>query len=149
MEVLVVEQDRRIVEALRAAGTAAVYGDAGHELVLERAHLERAILLVVALRDPQTSRRVIQVARRANERTDRARRTRATTPTIAQGRRETRCARRRGVASEMTDTRCMPWVRLRDRVIERAAGRVRVDCQSAGTRAPRSAPAIDMCRKSS
>ncbi|MEK6207984.1 MAG: cation:proton antiporter [Chloroflexota bacterium] len=68
MEVLVVEQDRRIVEELRAAGTAAVYGDAGHELVLERAHLERAILLVVALRDPQTSRRVVQVARRANER---------------------------------------------------------------------------------
>ena len=68
MEVLVVEQDRRVVEDLRAAGTAAVYGDAGHELVLERAHLERAILLVVALRDPQTSRRVIQVARRANER---------------------------------------------------------------------------------
>jgi CPA2 family monovalent cation:H+ antiporter-2 len=68
MEVLVVEQDRRIVEDLRAAGTAAVYGDAGHELVLEKAHLERAILLVVALRDPQTSRRVTQVARRANER---------------------------------------------------------------------------------
>ena len=68
MEVLVVEQDRRVVEDLRAAGTAAVYGDAGHELVLERAHLERAILLVVALRDPQTSRRVVQVARRANER---------------------------------------------------------------------------------
>jgi CPA2 family monovalent cation:H+ antiporter-2 len=68
MEVLVVEQDRRIVEDLRAAGTAAVYGDAGHELVIERAHLERAILLVVALRDPQTSRRVVQIARAANER---------------------------------------------------------------------------------
>jgi K+:H+ antiporter len=68
MEVLVVEQDRRIVEDLRAGGTAAVYGDAGHELVLERAHLERAILLVVALRDPQTSRRVVQIARAANER---------------------------------------------------------------------------------
>jgi CPA2 family monovalent cation:H+ antiporter-2 len=68
MEVLVVEQDRRIVEDLRGAGTAAIYGDAGHALVLERAHLERAILLVVALRDPQTSRRVVEFARRANER---------------------------------------------------------------------------------
>jgi K+:H+ antiporter len=68
MEVLVVEQDRRVVEDLRDAGTPAIYGDAGHELVLERTHLERAILLVVALRDPQTSRRVVEVARRANER---------------------------------------------------------------------------------
>ena len=68
MEVLVVEEDRRLVDDLREAGTAAIYGDAGHELVLERAHLERAILLVVALRDPQTSRRVVEYARRTNER---------------------------------------------------------------------------------
>jgi CPA2 family monovalent cation:H+ antiporter-2 len=68
MEVLVVEQDRRVVEDLRDAGTAAIYGDAGHELVLERTHLERAILIVVALRDPQTSRRVVEYARRKNER---------------------------------------------------------------------------------
>src|SRR5205807_1473445 len=46
MEVLVVEQDRGLVEALRDAGTAAIYGDAGHALVLERTHLDRAILLV-------------------------------------------------------------------------------------------------------
>ncbi|HEV8536615.1 MAG TPA: cation:proton antiporter [Candidatus Limnocylindria bacterium] len=68
MDVLVIEQDRRVVEDLRASGTPAIFGDAGHELVLERAHLERAILLVVALPDPQTSRRVIDFARRANER---------------------------------------------------------------------------------
>src|SRR5207247_9819556 len=68
MECLVIEQDRRIVEALRAAGTLALYGDAGNELVLERAHLDRAILLVIALPDPMTSGRVIEVARRANER---------------------------------------------------------------------------------
>jgi CPA2 family monovalent cation:H+ antiporter-2 len=68
MEVLVVEQDRGIVEALRDAGTAAIYGDAGHALVLERTHIDRAILLVVALRDPQTSRRVVEYARRRNER---------------------------------------------------------------------------------
>src|SRR5437870_5356961 len=68
MEVLVVEQDRGLVEALRDAGTAAIYGDAGHALVLERTHLDRAILLVVALRDPQTSRRVVEYARHANER---------------------------------------------------------------------------------
>jgi CPA2 family monovalent cation:H+ antiporter-2 len=68
MEVLVVEQDRRVVEALRDAGTLAIYGDAGRELVLERAHLERAILIVVALREPQTSRRVVEYARRSNER---------------------------------------------------------------------------------
>ena len=68
MEVLVVEQDRRLCEALRDAGTAAIYGDAGHALVLDRTHLDRAILLVVALRDPQTSRRVVEYARRANER---------------------------------------------------------------------------------
>ena len=68
MEVLVVEQDRRVVEDLRAAGTAAIFGDAGHALVLERTHLDRAILLVVALRDPQTSRRVVEYARHTNER---------------------------------------------------------------------------------
>src|SRR2546426_980959 len=68
MECLVIEHDRRIVEDLRASGTLALFGDAGHELVLERAHLDRAILLVIALPDPQTSRRVIEVARRANER---------------------------------------------------------------------------------
>jgi len=68
MEVLVVEQDRRVCEALREAGTAAIYGDAGHALVLERTHLDRAILLVVALRDPQTSRRIVEYARRTNER---------------------------------------------------------------------------------
>ena len=68
MEVLVVEQDRGIVEALRAASVPAIYGDAGHALVLERTHLDRAILLVVALRDPQTSRRVVEYARRTNER---------------------------------------------------------------------------------
>jgi len=45
-----------------------VVGDAGHALVLERTHIERAILLVVALRDPQTSRRVVEYARRTNER---------------------------------------------------------------------------------
>src|SRR5207245_10702479 len=66
MEVLVVEQDRGLVEALRDAGTAAIYGDAGHALVLERTHLDRAILLVVALRDPQTSRRVVEYARLTN-----------------------------------------------------------------------------------
>ena len=68
MEVLVVEQDRRVVEALRDAGTLAIYGDAGHALVLERTHLDRAILLVIALRDPQTSRRVVEYARQTNER---------------------------------------------------------------------------------
>jgi CPA2 family monovalent cation:H+ antiporter-2 len=68
MEVLVIEQDRRLCEALRDGGTAAIYGDAGHALVLDRTHLDRAILLVVALRDPQTSRRVVEYARRTNER---------------------------------------------------------------------------------
>jgi K+:H+ antiporter len=68
MDCVVIEQDRGTVEALRKAGTLALYGDAGHALVLERAHLDRAILLVVALRDPQISRRVVQFARRANER---------------------------------------------------------------------------------
>jgi len=48
--------------------TLAIYGDAGHALVLVRTHLDRAILLVVALRDPQTSRRVVEYARRINER---------------------------------------------------------------------------------
>jgi CPA2 family monovalent cation:H+ antiporter-2 len=68
MECLVVEQDRRAVEDLRAQGKLALYGDAGHPLVLERTNLEEALLLVVALRDPQTSRRVIELGRRANER---------------------------------------------------------------------------------
>lgn len=68
MDTVVIEQDRVLVESLRASGTPALYGDAGHELVLARAHVDRALLLIVAIPDPQTSRRIIEYARRRNER---------------------------------------------------------------------------------
>ena len=76
-KVVVIDQDRRIVEALRARGMAAVYGDAVRELVLDRAGIRSARVLVVAIPEPATTRQIVEYARRVNPTIDIAVRTRS------------------------------------------------------------------------
>ncbi len=48
---IVIEQDRRLVERLRAGGINALYGDASDPAILDRAGLAGAIVLVIAVSD--------------------------------------------------------------------------------------------------
>jgi CPA2 family monovalent cation:H+ antiporter-2 len=68
--VLVIDQNRRVVEALRARGIATLSGDAAHPAILEHAHLKTARLLVVTIPDPPAVRRIVECARAANPRLD-------------------------------------------------------------------------------
>ncbi|MCA2983241.1 MAG: cation:proton antiporter [Gemmatimonas sp.] len=61
-----IEQDRRVAEAMRTLGVAAVYGDATRPGILEHARPEYARLLVVASPDPYHARRIIELARVRN-----------------------------------------------------------------------------------
>ncbi|MCA2995574.1 cation:proton antiporter [Gemmatimonas sp.] len=61
-----IEQDRRVAEAMRTLGVAAVYGDATRPGILEHARPEFARLLVVASPDPYHARRIIELARVRN-----------------------------------------------------------------------------------
>jgi CPA2 family monovalent cation:H+ antiporter-2 len=65
---IVIEQNRRTVEALRARGVPALYGDAGNAAVLAHAGMETARVLVVAVPDAATVRQVAEHARGANPR---------------------------------------------------------------------------------
>jgi CPA2 family monovalent cation:H+ antiporter-2 len=66
--VVVVEQNRNIVNDLRAAGYPVVFGNAANPHVLGAAGIRRAQGIVVALPDPLDARRVLDQVRR--ERTD-------------------------------------------------------------------------------
>lgn len=63
---IVIESDRRVVEAMRSLGVQAVYGDATRSGILEHAHPESARLLVIASPDPYQARHVIERARARN-----------------------------------------------------------------------------------
>jgi CPA2 family monovalent cation:H+ antiporter-2 len=63
---IAIEQDRRIVEAMRTVGVSAIYGDATQSGILDYAHPERARLLVVAAPDPYHARHIIAMARAKN-----------------------------------------------------------------------------------
>ncbi len=63
---VVVEQNRERVEALRADGVAAVYGDAADPRVLVQAHIATARMLVVAAADSTDVRPMIHTARQLN-----------------------------------------------------------------------------------
>ncbi|HVH13857.1 MAG TPA: cation:proton antiporter, partial [Longimicrobium sp.] len=63
---VVVEQNREEVEALRARGLPALYGDASRPGILQHAHLERARLLVVSAPDPFQARLILDHARKVN-----------------------------------------------------------------------------------
>jgi CPA2 family monovalent cation:H+ antiporter-2 len=61
---LVVEANPQLVQRARARGEPVVYGDATRPRLVERLHLERARLLVVAISDPLATREIVTLARR-------------------------------------------------------------------------------------
>ncbi|VTU37191.1 Inner membrane protein YbaL [Variovorax sp. PBS-H4] len=63
---VVVEQNRELVEKLRAEGRAAVWGDAADAAVLIQAHIARARVLVVATADAINVRQMIGTSRALN-----------------------------------------------------------------------------------
>ncbi len=63
---VVVEENREIVEALRARGMPAVFGDAVEPEVLIQAHIARASMLVVAMTDAVRTCRMLEIARMLN-----------------------------------------------------------------------------------
>jgi CPA2 family monovalent cation:H+ antiporter-2 len=64
--VVVAEQNREIVEALRDQGVAAVSGDASDPTVLVQAHIARAAMLVIATPDTFGVRKMAEAARTLN-----------------------------------------------------------------------------------
>jgi CPA2 family monovalent cation:H+ antiporter-2 len=65
---VVAEENREIVEKLRASGIPAVFGDASEAAVLIQAHVARARMLVIAIPDTLDVRRMIEIARTLNPR---------------------------------------------------------------------------------
>ncbi|HYF41733.1 MAG TPA: NAD(P)-binding protein, partial [Ramlibacter sp.] len=63
---VVAEQNRDIVERLRAAGTPAVFGNASQPEVLIQAHVARARMLVIATPDTLDVRQMANTARLLN-----------------------------------------------------------------------------------
>jgi CPA2 family monovalent cation:H+ antiporter-2 len=63
---VVVEQNRELVEKLRAEGRPAVWGDAADPAVLIQAHIARARVLVVATADAINVRQMIEASRTLN-----------------------------------------------------------------------------------
>jgi K+:H+ antiporter len=61
---VVIEQDPRIVRQLRERGIPAYVGSAENPILLERAGVERAHALIVAMPDPLAARRIVEQARR-------------------------------------------------------------------------------------
>ena len=63
---VVAEQNRELVEKLRADGIAAVWGDASEPSVLIQAHIARARVLVIAAPDAMNVRQMVETARTLN-----------------------------------------------------------------------------------
>ncbi|RYF75337.1 MAG: Kef family K(+) transporter [Comamonadaceae bacterium] len=63
---VVADQNREIVERLRAEGRAAVWGDAAEAAVLIQAHVARARVLVIATPDTLNVRQMVETARALN-----------------------------------------------------------------------------------
>ena len=63
---IVADSNREVVEKLRAAGRAAVSGDASDPIVLVQAHITRAAMLVVTTPDTLASRQMVDIARKLN-----------------------------------------------------------------------------------
>ncbi|QNP59707.1 YbaL family putative K(+) efflux transporter [Paenacidovorax monticola] len=63
---VVAERDRDLVEMLRGAGMAAVFGDAVDPAVLIQAHIARAHMLVIATPDTLDVRQIVATARQLN-----------------------------------------------------------------------------------
>lgn len=63
---VVIEEDQEAVRALRDAGTAALLGDASRSILLERAGVAAARLVVVSIPDPLVARQIVDHARSLN-----------------------------------------------------------------------------------
>lgn len=72
---VVAEENRDIVEQLRARDIPAVFGDASDPAVLIQAHIHRARVLVIATSDTVNVRRMIEIARTVNPRVETVART--------------------------------------------------------------------------
>ena len=66
ISIVVVEDNREIVEKLRESDISAVFGNAGEPAVLIQAHLHRARMLVIAVPDTVDVRRMVEIARTVN-----------------------------------------------------------------------------------
>src|SRR5687768_694663 len=66
LPLVVAEQNRETVEALRKSGIHAVAGDAAEPAVLIQAHIARAAMLIIAVPDTLRARRMIETARILN-----------------------------------------------------------------------------------
>ena len=66
VSIVVVEDDREIVEKLRARDVPAVFGNASEPGVLIQAHVHKASMLVIATPDAAQARRMVGIARRVN-----------------------------------------------------------------------------------
>lgn len=64
---VVIEEDLRLVESLRARGVTALFGDAGLPDVLDRAHLRTAHLLVLCIPERMAVRRALEYAREVSK----------------------------------------------------------------------------------
>jgi CPA2 family monovalent cation:H+ antiporter-2 len=67
---VVAEQNRELVEQLRAGGVPAVFGDASNAEVLVQAHIARARVLVIATPDTLKVRQMVESARMLNPQID-------------------------------------------------------------------------------
>ena len=67
---VVAEENREIVEKLRANDIPAVFGNASDPTVMIQAHIHRARLLVIATPDTLNVRRMIEIARTVNPRVE-------------------------------------------------------------------------------
>lgn len=63
---IAIDQDRRVVDAMRTLGVTSIFGDATRPGILEHAKPEFAKLLVIATPDPYHARHVIELARAKN-----------------------------------------------------------------------------------
>jgi monovalent cation:H+ antiporter-2, CPA2 family len=66
IEYLAVETDPDVVGALRARGTAFIFGDCAHSHILERAGVSHAALMIVTVPDRENARLTIMNARKMN-----------------------------------------------------------------------------------
>jgi CPA2 family monovalent cation:H+ antiporter-2 len=64
---VVIEEDLRIIELLRARGVSAIFGDAGMPSVLERARIRTAHLVVLCIPERMAVRRALEYAREVNQ----------------------------------------------------------------------------------
>jgi CPA2 family monovalent cation:H+ antiporter-2 len=63
---VVIEMNPKSADEMKREGIPAVYGDASRSIILEKAHIEKAKLCVVAINDPQATPRITQQARFQN-----------------------------------------------------------------------------------